>query len=168
MRRTNIVKSTDTYLSLGTNLGNRRAYLSRAIGLLRKMGHLFICSSVYETSPWGRVDQPYFLNQVVGLSVLRPAQVLSQHLRRAEQQLGRSRRQHWGPREIDIDLLYYGNTILNTPTLTLPHPQLHKRLFVLRPMVEVAPTWVHPVFDKTQSELMAMCKDKGVVKKVDE
>lgn len=119
-------------------------------------------SPIYETQPWGVTDQPTFLNMVIkGKTSLRPQELL-QHLKRLETQLGRLPSIRYGPRLIDIDLLFYDDILLNTPELTVPHPNLHERAFVLVPLADLAPELVHPVFGKTVRQLLAEVDATGV------
>ncbi|AQG81281.1 2-amino-4-hydroxy-6-hydroxymethyldihydropteridine diphosphokinase [Spirosoma montaniterrae] len=151
-------------LLLGANLGNRVATLRRAAELLaERVGPVMAQSGLYETAPWGVLDQPAFLNQVLVLETsLEPEAVLDQ-TQYIERELGRVRLEKWGARTIDIDLLYYGQQVIQTERLTVPHPYLHQRRFTLVPLAEVAPAFVHPVLGKTNAELLAECTDAGEV-----
>jgi len=141
------------YLSLGSNVGDRAANLRSAIDRLRTLGQVEGVSSFYETEPVEFTAQPWFLNCVVKLDTEKmPKQLLSGILD-VEQQLGRRRSQKKGPRTIDIDILLFGNSIIETKGLTVPHPALHERRFVLEPLAEIAPDLRHPVFKKTIREL---------------
>ncbi len=142
-------------LGLGANLGDRAAAIDRALGLLAPDAGPFRRSSLYETPPWGDVDQPAFLNLVVGGATrLGPAQLL--HLCKAvERTLGRQPGPRWGPRAIDVDLLAYGDLSLRTSELQLPHPRLHQRGFVLVPLAELSPHWRHSTLDRSALELLA-------------
>lgn len=155
---------TMIYLLLGANLGDRVATLRRAVDLIaERVGPTFSQSNLYETAPWGLTDQPTYLNQVVCVETdLEPEKVLSQ-TQTIEQELGRVRSKKWGARIIDIDVLYYDQRILQTATLTIPHPYLHLRRFTLVPLVEIAPDFVHPVLEKTTLELLTECPDKSEV-----
>ncbi|WP_338152739.1 2-amino-4-hydroxy-6-hydroxymethyldihydropteridine diphosphokinase [Rufibacter ruber] len=116
-------------------------------------------SKLYETAAWGLEDQPDFLNQALIFETdLSPEEVLYA-TQKVEQDLGRERKIKWGARVIDIDILFYGQEILNLPQLQIPHPQLHLRRFVLAPLAEIAPTWEHPVLKKTVVELLKDCPD---------
>lgn len=152
---------TNVVLLLGSNLGNRLEILSRAIDLLKELvGEITRISSVYESAAWGNLNQSSFLNQVLELQTeLLPEQILQQ-TQAIEKKLGRQKREHWGPREIDIDLLFYGNLIQTNPALTLPHPQLHLRRFTLLPLVEILPDLQHPVLRKPITEILEICPDK--------
>lgn len=153
-----------TYLLLGANLGDRAHTLRRATDrIAERVGPVVQQSRLYETAPWGVTDQPMFLNQVLVVeTVLEPEAVLDQ-TQAIEQELGRVRHEQWGARTIDIDILYYGQLILQTDRLTIPHPYLHLRRFTLVPLAEIAPEFVHPVLQKTTVELLTECADAGEV-----
>ncbi|KAB7729019.1 2-amino-4-hydroxy-6-hydroxymethyldihydropteridine diphosphokinase [Rudanella paleaurantiibacter] len=152
------------FLLLGANLGDRVQMLTQAqTRLVQSVGPLLGASGLYETAPWGVTDQPAYLNQVLELDTqLAPADVLTQ-TQAIEQALGRVRLQRWGARIIDIDLLYYADTVLQTDRLTLPHPLLHERRFTLVPLCELAPDFVHPVLGQTNAHLLQQCPDTGEV-----
>ncbi|HEX7541892.1 MAG TPA: 2-amino-4-hydroxy-6-hydroxymethyldihydropteridine diphosphokinase [Anaerolineales bacterium] len=150
------------YLALGTNLGDRFANLQAAIAALPPAVHVLEQSPVYETPPWGLTDQPAFLNMALkGETHLVPLALLV-HLKHLETQLGRTPSIRYGPRLIDMDILFYDELILNTPELTIPHPHLHERAFVLVPLADLEPDLVHPVFDKPVRELLAALDTTGV------
>ncbi|MBC7408421.1 MAG: 2-amino-4-hydroxy-6-hydroxymethyldihydropteridine diphosphokinase [Arcicella sp.] len=142
------------YLLLGSNLGNRKEILDKAINLLsQKVGVIILRSKDYETAPWGVTNQPDFLNLVVSIQTrLKPLQIL-EITQSIENQLGRIRKEKWGARLIDIDILFYGNEIIDEPNLKIPHPLLQERDFALSPLAEIAPDFVHPVLGETISEL---------------
>ncbi len=157
----------DIYLLLGTNLGDRAANLLRATQRLAEaVGPVAEASSCYETAAWGVTDQPAFYNQVVRVETTLGHEVLLRTLQEIERQLGKVKVGHWRERLIDLDILYYGNRVVRTPWLTLPHPQLHRRRFTLVPLVEVAPQFVHPGLGKTQQKLLEVCTDSLAVRKV--
>lgn len=142
------------YLGLGSNLGNRKSRLEEAIEQISKFATVKKTSSIYETEPWGLKDQPKFLNQVIFVeSILGPNELLSR-LKKIEQQMGRKKSVHFGPRLIDLDILFYDDLIMKTDDLTIPHPYLTERAFVLVPLAEIAPTLVHPQKHKTIKALM--------------
>ncbi|MFD1142119.1 2-amino-4-hydroxy-6-hydroxymethyldihydropteridine diphosphokinase [Larkinella insperata] len=154
------------FLLLGANLGDRVATLQQAQEQIRvDVGPVLQQSSLYETAAWGVTDQPAFLNQVLKvLSVFPPEEILEK-TQAIENRLGRVRREKWGSRVIDIDLLYVDDRVQQRDTLTIPHPFLHERRFTLVPLAEIAPDFVHPVFQKTNEQLLAECQDTGEVKK---
>jgi 2-amino-4-hydroxy-6-hydroxymethyldihydropteridine diphosphokinase len=141
------------YLSLGSNVGARAVNLEMAISRLEELGHVFAASSFYDTEPVEVTAQPMFLNCVVALET----ELLPQQFMRAildiEREMGRRRTQAKGPRTIDIDILLFGNAVIDTPDLTVPHPAMHERRFVLEPLAEIAPDLRHPVLRKTTKEL---------------
>ncbi|WP_420150700.1 2-amino-4-hydroxy-6-hydroxymethyldihydropteridine diphosphokinase [Spirosoma sp.] len=153
-----------TFLLLGANLGDRVATLRRAVQLVtERIGTILLQSCLYETAPWGVTDQPTFLNQVIAVETeLEPEAVLAQ-TQAIEQELGRVRLEKWGARIIDIDILYCDQRIIQTATLTIPHPYLHLRRFTLVPLAEIAPGFIHPILAKTTLDLLADCPDKNEV-----
>lgn len=149
-------------LALGTNLGDRPANLQAAIAALPPVVTVHQQSFVYETLPWGVTDQPSFLNMVIiGETSQKPLELLKS-LKELETRLGRIPSIHYGPRKIDIDILFYDTLILDTPQLTLPHPHLHERAFVLVPLADLAPERIHPILGRTIRQLLAEVDTTGV------
>jgi 2-amino-4-hydroxy-6-hydroxymethyldihydropteridine diphosphokinase len=156
------------YLLLGSNEGDRLQHLSHALKLIsQKTGTLVKQSAIYVTVAWGNTDQPDFLNQVVCLITdLSPPQLLKALLA-IEQEIGRTRTgAKWMQRIIDLDILFYNDLIMTTEELTIPHPFLQDRKFVLVPLLEIAAAYVHPVFQKNVAALAETCTDKLEVKKL--
>ncbi len=153
------------FLLLGSNQGDRKYLLARAICLIsRNCGKIVTQSSYFFSESWGYEDKDY-VNQAVKLQTkLSPEQLLKE-TQAIEKELGRRTKttDHYEARPIDIDILFYDNVILDTPTLTIPHPRLHLRNFVLQPMQEIAPKLIHPVLQKSMRELAEKCEDKGRV-----
>jgi len=142
-------------LSLGSNLGDRKKNLAEAVKLLEEFAETPILSSnIYETPPWGVTDQPAFLNMVLSFDTRMSAEALLEAALSIELILKRERKRHWGERTIDLDILYYGDLVIVAPNLIVPHPLLHKRLFVLIPLLDIAPNFRHPVLGKTTKELL--------------
>jgi 2-amino-4-hydroxy-6-hydroxymethyldihydropteridine diphosphokinase len=144
---------TRVYLSLGSNVGDRAANLNAAIDRLRAFGEVVAVSSFYETEPVEFTSQPWFLNCAVTLDTHESPKQLLAGILDIEQQLGRRRAQKKGPRTIDIDIVLFGNSIVEEQGLTIPHPAMQERRFVLRPLAEIAPDVLHPVFKRTIREL---------------
>jgi 2-amino-4-hydroxy-6-hydroxymethyldihydropteridine diphosphokinase len=155
---------TEVVLGIGGNKGDRAAYLKTAIEALCKQVTLVGCSQIYETAVWGGMaTNGNFLNQVVCIQTDLDPNSLLKLIQGIELDLGRTREQHWGDRTIDIDILFFGSEIWNTPTLSIPHPYLAQRRFVLQPLAEILPGKIHPVLGRTSLELLAECTDQGQV-----
>jgi 2-amino-4-hydroxy-6-hydroxymethyldihydropteridine diphosphokinase len=157
-----------TYLSLGTNRGNRSANLDRAVTLLSEwVGNIVSLSSLYETPPWRMVDKTDFFNRVLLLETALTATQLIDTVILVESMMGRVRTsKKYEPRIIDIDILFFNEEIINTEELTVPHPLMAERKFVLEPMMEIAPKFIHPVFKKNMVQLLNECEDKSAIKKL--
>lgn len=152
------------FLGLGTNLGNRRANLRRAVTALGQILTVEAISPVYRTAPWGQTDQPYFFNLCVKAATsLAPLSLLAQ-LKTIETDLGRRPGQRWGPRLIDIDILFYNGLILQSDSLVIPHMHLAERAFVLAPLADLAPGLVHPQTGLSVGRLLAEVDVTGVQK----
>jgi 2-amino-4-hydroxy-6-hydroxymethyldihydropteridine diphosphokinase len=157
-------KMTSIYLCLGSNLGDRFKNILKALQTLKEAGfNIKKISSIYETSPWGKTNQPYFLNLVLkGETKLSPKGLLKK-IKNIEKTFGRETAEKRGPRIIDIDILFYKEEIINTPFLKIPHPLLHKRVFVLIPLKEIAPHLIHPILKQTPNQMLNNLNDKGSV-----
>jgi 2-amino-4-hydroxy-6-hydroxymethyldihydropteridine diphosphokinase len=153
------------YLGLGSNIGDRVANLMSAIQSLGKLGTVVSVSPLYETEPVGYADQPWFLNCALALKTyLAPEEVLDATLS-IEGEMGRIRTVPKGPRIIDLDILFWGDQVLDTPELTIPHPALHERRFVLAPLEEIAPDFRHPIRRKTVKEMLRELPEGYAVRK---
>jgi len=150
------------YLALGTNLGDRMLNLAHALTLLPPAVKLLRCSRVYETLPWGYLDQPDFLNMVIeGETELEPLQLLEQ-LKFLEEKIGREKSVRYGPRLIDLDILFSDDLQLHSERLDIPHPRLAERAFVLVPLADLAPDLEYPVTHETIRELLAKVDRSGI------
>jgi 2-amino-4-hydroxy-6-hydroxymethyldihydropteridine diphosphokinase len=149
------------FLLIGGNMGDRLQNLHQAIALLSAAcGPVIQQSAVYETAAWGKTDQAAFLNQALLLNTSLSAQELITAVLLVEERMGRHRAEKFGPRVIDIDIMFYNEAVINEPHLTIPHPQMQNRRFALVPLNELAPKMVHPVLNKTLEELLLECKDE--------
>ena len=159
-----IMKGIKIFLSLGSNLGDRLAYLEEACKHIElKVGKIESRSDVYEALAVGVTDQPNFLNQVIKADCILNPDSLLHILQQVEKNLGRKRIEHWGPRTIDIDILFYGEEIIRTKSLEIPHPEAVNRLFVLLPMNDIAPNYIHPSENQSIVNLMQKIPNKGQV-----
>jgi len=154
----------NVFLSLGSNMGNRAVNLRTAATLIEKeIGKIAKSSHLYETQPWGNTEQDAFLNQVVmANTTLDPREIL-EAITRIEREMGRQRAEKWGPRLIDVDILFYGKRVIRDKGLEIPHPELHQRAFVLVPMMELDPEFEHPILKKPIDELYMECTDESTV-----
>src|SRR6478735_2159255 len=154
------------YLLIGGNLGNRTAYLQQATQLIREScGNIVHSSAIYETAAWGLTDQPSFYNQALAVETTLAPETLMQQLLEIEEQMGRQRTVKMGPRIIDLDILLIDGLVISSRLLTLPHPALPLRRFALLPLAEIAPAVIHPVLQKSISQLLEECTDELDVQK---
>ncbi|CAN5388160.1 2-amino-4-hydroxy-6-hydroxymethyldihydropteridinediphosphokinase [soil metagenome] len=155
-------KEVAAFISLGSNLGDRWNNINRALELIMGIHTISIHkhSCLYSTSAWGNENQSDFLNMVIEIHTKIKAELLMKELLQIEEQMGRIRIDHWGPRSIDLDIIYFDDQIISSEFLKVPHPEMQNRNFVLVPLVEIAPEFVHPVFNINNSELLNNCQDK--------
>lgn len=152
------------YIGLGSNLGDRVGNIQKALNMMRENNELSAVSSLYETEPEGYENQEWFLNAAAGLKSDLPPQELLNLLKGIERSIGRSKSERWGPREIDLDVLLYDQLCFESPDITIPHPRMHQRKFVLAPLAEIAPDVIHPVLCKTIGMLLAELQTSKIVR----
>jgi 2-amino-4-hydroxy-6-hydroxymethyldihydropteridine diphosphokinase len=154
-----------SYLLIGGNQGDRLARLTAARDHIKAAGgDIRHISAIYETAAWGKTDQPDFLNQALQVATSQDAPAWLLTLLGIEERMGRRREEKYGPRVIDIDILFFNNSIIHEPGLTIPHPEVQHRRFALTPLDEIAPFLIHPVLQKTIRQLLAECTDPLAVK----
>ena len=152
------------YLLIGGNMGNRLANIDKAVNLLQKhIGNIIARSSVYETAPWGIKQQSSFLNLAVEIDTEYQAGDLMRLLLKIEAEMGRIRQEKYGPRTIDLDIIFFNQEVVETAELIIPHKEMQNRRFVLQPLSEIAPLLVHPVLKKTVLQLLEECPDDSEV-----
>jgi 2-amino-4-hydroxy-6-hydroxymethyldihydropteridine diphosphokinase len=157
-----------TFLLLGSNQGERAINLAEAKSKIsRELGPIITASSIYKTGAWGMVNQPDFYNQVIIVTTKFDPLNTLHILQDIEKQLGRIRSEKWGPRIIDIDILFFNDGILDLPTLKIPHPEIPNRMFTLKPLVEVAANFIHPVLNKSLLQMLDACTDQLPVEKIE-
>lgn len=165
MSETSIGRKFRVYLSLGSNIGIKESNLSRALKLLPDLVTVSEVSSIYESEPVGLKDQPWFINAVcAAYTDLSPSELLA-YLKNIEGQMGRIMNFKGGPRVVDIDILFYGDQVIDTPDLTIPHPRIAERAFVLHPLSELNPLLFHPVESRTVAEMLSALDRPERVKK---
>ncbi len=155
------------FLLLGSNEGDRIALLANARSRIASLGGTIVKkSSIYQTAAWGKTEQAPFLNQVIEIKTALGPMELLKTLQSIEQTIGRVRKEKWGPRTIDIDILLYDNLATSTPELNIPHPGIPHRRFTLAPLAEVAGDLIHPLSKKSINELLEACDDTLTVEKI--
>lgn len=156
------------FLQLGSNQGDRIALMQEALQCIAlSVGQIENQSSLYESEAWGNTNQTNFINQVIEIKTALSPEDLLISIQKIEKDLGRKRIEHWGPRTMDIDILFYDSqTINNSPELIIPHPRLSERKFVLQPMNEIAAEFIHPIFKRSITQLLYLCEDSGKVWKI--
>ena len=152
---------SDVFFALGSNIGDRLEHLKRALLNIKEDIAIELYSSlIYETAPWGKHDQNHFLNQVLRVKTeIATSNEVLDYVIQLETKLGRKRIEKWGPRVIDIDILFFNQEIRNSEHLTIPHPLIQNRRFILAPLAELAPEFIHPLLKKDMTELYRICLD---------
>ena len=156
----------DVFIGLGSNLGDREDNLRRAIELLKQKMKLVKISTLYESEPMYVKDQPWFVNCVAEFETKLTPKELLDYLREIERKLGRQESGRYGPRSIDLDILFYGNEVVEEDDLKIPHPRIQERRFVLVPLEEIDPDYIHPVYRSSIATLLANLKSNELVRKV--
>ncbi len=152
------------YLHLGSNQGDRNEFLQKALQLIsEKIGTINLKSNIYETEPWGMKEQENFLNMAIEVKSTKSPEDVIQSIKSIESALGSAKSAKWGPRSIDIDVLYCDDLIIKSSEITIPHPHIQDRNFVLIPLLEIAGDFTDPVHKMTIDELYDLCKDTGEV-----
>lgn len=158
-----------SYLLIGGNEGDKTNHLAEARRRIKDSGSsILLASSLYETAAWGKTDQPAFLNQALMIETDRQAPELLETLLAIEADMGRVRKERYGSRMIDIDILFFNEAVFDLPRLKIPHPEIPNRRFALAPLQEIAPGLVHPVLHQTVSSLLAACTDPLEVHRLEE
>jgi 2-amino-4-hydroxy-6-hydroxymethyldihydropteridine diphosphokinase len=155
---------TEVVLSLGGNKGNREKLLFHAIESLNDFFQLLSVSKIYETQAWGGVAKANFLNQIAVISTAKKSDEVLEIIQKIESDLGRTREEPWGDRTMDIDMLYYGNQVIETEKLKVPHPFIAHRRFILVPLNELLPDKKHPILNKTSARMLEECVDANEVR----
>ncbi len=158
---------SEALIAIGSNVGDRCSYLKQAVDNIQSLGDVKQVAPLYETSAYGLTDQPDFLNSVILLRTSVKPKTLLHKLKSIEVTVGRKERIRWGPREIDLDIIFYDDKILRTVDLSIPHPDFQNRRFVLEPLADIAPEWKSPIDGKTVLELLNNCADKTIIELVE-
>ncbi|MCE7054926.1 2-amino-4-hydroxy-6-hydroxymethyldihydropteridine diphosphokinase [Algoriphagus sp. AGSA1] len=151
-------------LLLGGNKGERLMLLNAAVEAVSKLGEVTLLSKIYETEAWGGVANGAFLNQLIQIKTAYSPPELLAFIQQIETDLGRKRDEHWGDRTMDIDIIYFGERVIDSPELHIPHPFIGARKFVLVPLVEILPDYIHPIIGKTNRQMLIECKDESEVR----
>ncbi|MFT6337937.1 MAG: 2-amino-4-hydroxy-6-hydroxymethyldihydropteridine diphosphokinase [Saprospiraceae bacterium] len=155
------------HLHLGSNQGDRKVQLARAIQMIEEsIGPVLSSSAMYETDAWGKIDQNDFINIALEVEHYMTPNQLLKTVNKIEDQIGRIRLERWGPRLIDIDIIFIEDIVIDTEKLTIPHRLMHKRNFVLYPMVEIAAEFIHPVLNEYLSSILEDCEDETEVRRI--
>lgn len=153
----------EAVIAIGSNVGNRLWYLKKAVDQLHSIAKVLSVAPLYETTPYGFKEQPDFLNSVILMQTTLSPHDLLQRLKDIETAVGRKKREKWGPREIDLDIIFYDNLSLHSADLTIPHPDFRNRRFVLKPLNDIAPQWKSPLDGETVSEMLDKCIDETII-----
>lgn len=156
-----------TVLHIGSNLGDASVHLATCVQMIEgQIGRIETASKIYRTQAWGVTDQDDFLNQGLLVSTIFTAEELLVNCQRIEEELGRKRTTRWGPRIIDIDIIFYDDVIFNRDDLHIPHPRMHERNFVLFPLAEIIPAWEHPILSQSIAQLKEQSLDSQLIKEI--
>jgi len=158
----------DVFIGLGSNLGDRESNLRRALELLEQRMKLLKVSSLYESEPMYKKDQPWFVNCVAKFETYLTPKELLEYLHEVEKKLGREKNVRYGPRSIDLDILFYGDEIVEKNDLKIPHPKVQERRFVLVPLEELDPDYIHPIYRSSVTTLLANLNSKEIVRKLEQ
>ena len=160
--------SHTAFIAIGSNLGTPKENCIEAIDIISSNPHIKITSksSFYQTAPVGNTEQDWFINAVIKVSTQLNSDILLSALLKIESKMGRIRKEKWGPRIIDLDILFYDNLVIKKKDLTLPHPEIQRRNFVLQPLNEIEENFIHPSLNKSINNLLKESKDNSVVKKI--
>ncbi|RPI66399.1 MAG: 2-amino-4-hydroxy-6-hydroxymethyldihydropteridine diphosphokinase [Ignavibacteriales bacterium] len=162
--RTGGIKINTAYLALGSNKWDRIAFLKKAVEFISAENKIIKTSSVYETKAYGKKDQADFLNAVIIITTEKNALELFYHIKDIEKKTGRTASERWGEREIDIDILFFNDIIIKNKIITIPHQGMAERDFVLVPLKEISPEFIHPLLKKTPEELIKKLTEKNIIR----
>lgn len=154
----------EAFIAIGSNLNDRKKYMINAVKELCSFSKIVIIAPLYKSEPYGFTNQPYFFNSAILLETDVGPQELLDKLKGVEKKLGRKSCKRWGPRKVDLDIIFYNQKIVKTDQLTIPHSDFHNRNFVLRPLADIAPDFVSPVHHETISQLLGSCQDETKIK----